>query len=177
MKRLLKHSAIVRYFSFNARVGLFTPADARQPKRTSPRLDEEVFSKAAMYLVGKMQAEVPKAEIVLVTHPSREEIYHRRQTTLAPYARWFKAAADSLGCGYLDWSPAFANAYRTDSMRFDYHPVELHWNSRGHRLCATALADYLQRSGTLQVRDGLPTPHDTAALARWETHVTQKLAP
>jgi len=141
-RRWLRHSAIARYVTFNADVGLFAGA------RTTPAIpkpavaDTVLLRKAMTYVVGKLRADLPGRQIVFMVHetPDRKS---------PPVLHYLQAACDANGAYLFDLNPCFARADSTDS-RPTHYSFNEHWNAYGHRLCATALAGFLERENILR---------------------------
>jgi hypothetical protein len=84
----------------------------------------------------KREAERRGAPLLVVFIPSKAEIERPDDST--PYQTELAGLCRRLGIETLDLAPSFSNTrLRT------YHRLSSHWNSRGHRVAAEVLYDYI----------------------------------
>ena len=84
---------------------------------------------------------------VLLLDADRYAIYDPLQASRpkdpAPLRAYFIERASALGYKVVDMAPVFTADYARRRMKFDYWPVDRHWNRRGHELAASAVMEAL----------------------------------
>jgi hypothetical protein len=84
---------------------------------------------------------------VLLLDADRYAIYDPLQASRpkdpAPLRAYFIERASALGYKVVDMAPVFTADYARRRMKFDYWPVDRHWNRHGHELAADAVMESL----------------------------------
>ena len=137
VRRLLRHSALVRYLVFNALVNPFSGArrdlamasKGRKPEAAA--LSEPIYARVLRYVVSEVRKALPRAKILFVVEPDRPAI--RAGEPIRPTGTSALIARDcpKLGCAHLDLSEAFRAAWRREKRPFEFaHNV--HCFARAH---------------------------------------------
>ena len=172
LRRLLYHSALVRYVFKNCRgadvparlaaaLGVAPPpatpananADPDRLRRNAPLVRRTVDA-----VVRTMRAENPGTRIVFMMDAPRADLYAGTLATstvgwLTPMLR---RAVEAHGCEFVDLTPTFARDW-TRHHRLLNDRDDFHWNEVGHRLAAEALL------ATLRAGPRAPDAPDTRA--------------
>jgi hypothetical protein len=160
-KRILRHSAFLRYVMFNLvaerRIeALLRPSAAALPSsggfrdREPPAaLEQRVrdSQRAVDHFLARLPAMsgLDSRSIVFVLDAVRPAIYsdggleESENTYHGRMRRYFAAHALALGYQVIDMQPVFIARHRRDNSRFEF-PTDSHWNELGHRLVAEELA-------------------------------------
>ncbi len=160
LKRLLRHSATVRYLALNLKLydWLMLPAVADDGSFVAnmPRhvpAERLAFSQAAVdHFLAGLEARAGGRPVLLVFDAIREAIYAGQP--VEDYADSFvytmhhhlMAGAAAHGFHVLDLQPVLAADYAEDGQRFEF-PIDSHWNARGHDVAARAIAERLEGLG------------------------------
>ncbi len=157
-KKLLRHSALLRYLMYNVALearlqALLNPGsvaawgsrDAEAPERLERRVrDSRRAVDHFLELLPKMSG-LGASSIVFVLDAVRPAIYTEQglKDAEAGYhermRRYFAARAKALGYEVVDLQPAFIARHRADGSRFEF-PTDSHWNELGNALVAEELA-------------------------------------
>jgi hypothetical protein len=90
--------------------------------------------------------------VVLLLDADRYAIYDPEQASPAkdpvPLRAYFIDRARTLGYHVVDMAPLFRAEYARTRLKFDYWPIDRHWNRRGHELAAKAVMTELFASDT-----------------------------
>jgi hypothetical protein len=98
--------------------------------------------KVADWFLAELPASLglPVQCIVLLLDSDRYAIYEPKQASTAkdaPEARsYFAEEARKRGFQLQDLGPVFRRRYAQDREKFDYWPIDRHWNRRGHGIAA-----------------------------------------
>jgi hypothetical protein len=157
-RKLLRHSAFVRYVMFNliadrrieqlvrslrGTPGAETYLDAR-PQAQWRRLPG--CKKAVDYFFEQLPARagLDRGAILFVLDALRPALYSEdalREAEKGAHGimrRYFAAQARSRGYEVVDMQPAFVSRHRRDGSRFEF-PSDNHWNALGQQLVADAI--------------------------------------
>jgi len=148
-KRVLRHSAVFRWLVRNAKI-LHAEAAVRQP-RVAANIDVGVadahrreIGLAVRYLVSRLRAENPRADILFVMDAPRDAIYAGTPSPVRWLTDLLGDAATSNGCRFLDLTPAFTADWARRHEHFEF-ANDWHWNARGHRIVADQILRALRR--------------------------------
>ena len=160
IKRLLRHSALVRYLALNVRLNwqsienVFI-ADANNAEEkivgnTQAGFDEEriSYSKKAVdsfFDELPLHTGVEKNKILFVIDGMRPHLY--TSTTLMKangsyfdlMRKYFIKFANVNGYEVIDMQPFFIKGHKSNGTRFEF-PSDGHWNKAGHALVAEKIA-------------------------------------
>jgi hypothetical protein len=67
---------------------------------------------------------------------------------------YFLREAKALGFHAVDLDPVFRRAYAHDKLKFDYWPIDRHWNALGHEIAANEAFHLLYDEGSADCRPG-----------------------
>ena len=126
IKRLVKHSAFVRYLVFNAYLSIFEDKTAITKPVNSDRVASDVYKDATRYLVERIVKSHPGKPVVFMVHASLSDVY-KGNAKSQQVVQWLRDATSISGGYVLDLTPVFADRYATDHRRFDSE-YEFHWN-------------------------------------------------
>jgi len=113
--------------------GLWGSGEAPSPADEAPDLQ------LTSALLKEINREVQSrgAELLVVFVPSKADICEL--TDAMPYQRAIARLCREHGIGFFDLAPAFHDTWlRT------YYRLDMHWNPRGHRVAAAAIAEHLR---------------------------------
>ena len=160
LKRLLRHSAVVRYLALNLKVydWLMLPAVAddggfvaNMPRHVPA--ERMAFSKAAVdHFLAGLEKRAGGRPVLLVIDAIREAIYAGRpvedyvDSFVYTMHHHLMARAAAHGFHVLDLQPVLTVDYADHGKRFEF-PIDSHWNARGHDVAARAIADTLAGLG------------------------------
>ena len=156
-KRLLRHSALVRYLWGNVGIGNISSLiskisehDGQYVGNTSAQASEERIADSRR-VVDRFFAELPqhtgldKPRVLFVVDAMRPAIYSESdlQRAQASYfdlmRQYFLEAAQIYGYEAIDMETGFLARYRRDGARFEF-AIDGHWNGIGHQEVADAIA-------------------------------------
>ena len=151
-KRMLLHSALLRYAYYNLKVTEIKLRPGAAPA-TPPTADSGLQRKARRdavlgYYLAQLQ-ELRRAhgtQFVFLVDGDRNVIYSpktRGNWQGDDRAVLLKALADH-GFAAVDMQPVFERHWATYHERMDFLPFDGHWNKVGHRLAADALLGHLR---------------------------------
>jgi lysophospholipase L1-like esterase len=173
-RTIARRSALVRYTYYNLnivnlealqlRLGLKTTqqtslnfADSSLQAPSEAYLAD--MSAMLEYVLGQMQTVAQERPVLLVMDAPRRAYYdglsvaeieghpsYQNQLRL-------RQSAQALTLPLLELYPIFQADFATNGEYLDFYPHDAHWNGRGHRLVAQAIADFLQESGWLNSLD------------------------
>lgn len=157
-KRVLRHSALLRYLMYNVAIehrvqALLDPGsvaawgsrDGEPPEKLEQRVRDS--RRAVDYFLERLpeMSGLHAGSIVFVLDAVRPAIYSEaglRAAEKGYHARlraYFAAQARRRGYEVVDLQPAFIARHRADGSRFEF-PTDSHWNELGNRLVAEELA-------------------------------------
>ena len=163
-KKLLRHSAFMRYVVLNVTAGTRLEAlraalggrarpapdylgvrDADPPQVLEERIRDS--RRAIDHFLDQLPARsgLGSDAIVFVLDAMRPALYSEETLALAEHSyharmrRYFEAAATARGYEVVDLQPAFIARHRRDGARFEF-PTDSHWNELGNRVAAEELA-------------------------------------
>ena len=176
-RKLLRHSAFVRYVMFNLiadrrveqlvrslrRPGAETYLDAT-PKAQWRRVPGS--KRAVEYFLQQLpvRAGLDNSAILFVLDGLRPALYSEDTLPEAERSaqgfmrRHFTAQARARGYEVLDMQPAFVSRHRQDGSRFEF-PSDNHWNALGQQLVADAIqgsAAFARVFGSVEPAQALP---------------------
>ena len=157
-KKLLRHSALLRYLMYNVAIearlqAVLNPGsvaawgsrDAEAPERLERRVrDSRRAVDHFLELLPRMSG-LGAGSIAFVLDAVRPAIYTEQglKDAEASYhermRRYFAGRAKALGYEVVDLQPAFIARHRADGSRFEF-PTDSHWNELGNALVAEELA-------------------------------------
>jgi hypothetical protein len=154
-KRLLKPSALARYFYENLK--FYAMATPKMPKSEQHSYEanidvgisddqRQLVERATDFLVKRIREENPDIPILFQIDALRDQIYAGRPISEGR-AYWMNQslsrACDNNHCYFLDLGKAFSLDYHAHNIRFnpDY---DGHWNSYGHHLVEEQLYNRLK---------------------------------
>jgi hypothetical protein len=152
LMRLHTYSAVARYLYQNAaalrtRAAIRQQAVQRNDAQAVAQVADErpLLEAAALKVVRTIRAEHPEAVVLFIIDADRRTMYETgaEPAPLRESPIWAAACAQQ-GCGYLDLTTAFWDAYRTDRRRLDF-AGNYHWNRRGMTVVAKAIAQWLRQ--------------------------------
>lgn len=152
IRRLFRHSAVVRYVVFNARLNPFAqgPADlAMNQSAVDPEHDaaeNPIYAHAFSFMVKSIGEVLPDTKLLFVVDADRHTIMAGGHPTPIPTSAVVKAGCARLGCRHLDLTAPFIAAWRKDAkpLHFDHNP---HWTAYTHAVAAQAVFDTLENTG------------------------------
>jgi hypothetical protein len=156
-KKILRHSAFLRYLMFNLVLehriqALLSPAaqgpgfrEAESPAALEQRVRDS--ERAVDYFLDRLPAMsgLDSRSILFVLDAVRPAIYSEaalRQAETGYHARmrrYFAAQAAARGYAVIDLQPVFIARHREDGSKFEF-PTDSHWNERGNRVVAEEIA-------------------------------------
>lgn len=144
LRRLVFRSAFFRYLWLNVKLPRFfqrNPAGKKDHSNSHEYLTNNIIRSFIDNLVEVSEG-IP---VWVITDAPRPAVYGRqwedartRNSVYRLYGR-LRSAADSAGFNTIDLAPVFRRDYLLYRERFEF-PTDGHWNTRGHRLAAEALA-------------------------------------
>lgn len=151
--RILAQSSLYRYVRAN--LGFTAPElhfsrdktpmrdEAQVEHRDDPRLPAVIDH---FFDELKRTTAVPPGCVVFLLDSDRYPLYglpaSRPIDSIASKA-YFKAKAEVNGFQVVDLAPKFAGVYAAEGRRFDYSPIDRHWNREGHGVAARAAGQAL----------------------------------
>lgn len=147
-------SAFYRYvqsnlgFSIDRVLGKYSASGAAKAE-VKPHEDERSREVIDYFLARLPEAAgLPAANLVFVFDSDRARIYDAeapaRKTIDSPAVQtYFRNRAEALGYAVIETRDLFQRHYDQHGRRFDYLPVDSHWNGLGHRTVGAAVARYL----------------------------------
>ena len=145
-------SALYRYVQVNLGFSLAGVVERRMPTavaqpQDSSQKDEAPSRKAVDYFLKSLPeaSGIPPERLVLVFDADREKLYDptrhgRRGPDSAAMQTYLARQAEKLGFATIDMKLVFSEEYKKNKQKFDYTPVDRHWNGLGHRLAAEEVA-------------------------------------
>jgi hypothetical protein len=121
---------------------------ARSSVASDQGSSSRAFAVADWFIDGLSRASgvAPRCTVLLLD-ADRYAIYDPLQASRpkdpAPLRAHFIERASALGYKVVDMAPLFTADYARRRMKFDYWPVDRHWNRRGHELAADAVMESL----------------------------------
>lgn len=155
LMRLHTYSAVARYLYNNAaalknRAAIRVQAVQREDAAALAKSADEqpLLAAAAARIVRTIRDDHPGARLLFVMDADRRTMYdtHAEPPPLRESTIWAEACGAS-GCQYLDLTASFWAAYRADPRRLDF-AANYHWNRRGMRVVADAIAAQLRSTPT-----------------------------
>lgn len=152
IREAIGDSALFRYvqvnlgFSLDGVLARRVKTDVLRPQILLQK-GEEQSRKAVDYFL-KTLAEisgVPQESVVFVFDADREKLYDptlpdRRGPDSAAMQAYFAQRVRDLGFASINMKAVFSDHYKTHKQKFDYTPIDRHWNGLGHRLAAQEVA-------------------------------------
>ena len=140
--------SLYRYLQVN--LGLSLPRLSAWPKREAPaaapkaaeRTDASLYP-VVDYFLRNLPATLglPPRCVVFLLDSDRYAIYKPELASKRlddPQLRgYFQREATARGFRVADLDPIFREAYARDQVKFDYWPLDRHWNGVGHNVAAT----------------------------------------
>ena len=166
MKRIRKwigDISVYRYFQVNLQFSLhnvmkvFTPGTVPITKSDHPAKDSEAQRKVADWLLAELPASLGLAPecIVLLLDSDRYAIYRPEFASARKDSpevrRYLIEQARQLGFKTSDLDPVFRQRYATTRAKFDYWPIDRHWNKVGHAVGADEAYRLLFAAGEEQL--------------------------
>lgn len=152
-KRFFRFSALVSYLFYNRKIYEFLSKWRPGPKKPVEKelIDgvkrDKLLAEAAEYLIESLTRENNGKPVILLGDANREIIYSD-QSGSASIEEILLLAAECKkypNCQYLDLEPYFRKSYQENGQRFDWDH-DHHWNEKGHRIAASALAELLEQN-------------------------------
>lgn len=148
IRQLFGDSALYRYIQANLGFSI----DRVISKRTftspeSKNSNTKEFERKSRQVVDYFLAKLPEASglgkdrLILIFDTDRYRIYDRshpprKSVDSAAIQTYFREEAGRLGYSIIEVHEIYVEHYREHQRRFDYYPVDPHWNGLGHRLIA-----------------------------------------
>ena len=155
-KQTVFKSAFFRYLWLNVKLPRFFNKPVNRSKSASLEVDEQTVTVTRLFLM-QLKKIVGDMPVWFLTDAPRPAIYTRNWEQAAAthpvamqYAH-FRTEARLIGFHTVDMTEVFRDDYFRHRQRFEF-PTDGHWNTRGHRLAAQALADSMLPSLLPQVR-------------------------
>jgi len=156
-KRLIRHSALIRYLWDNIGVEnlatfltrMFDSADSYVGNTAASAPAERVAD--SRRAVNAFFSELPrrvgldKSRVLFVVDAMRPQIYsggdlvRAEESYVGQMRRYFLDTAERNGYEAIDMQPRFRALHNQNGMRFEY-PTDHHWNELGHQEAAHAIA-------------------------------------
>jgi len=155
IRKLVGDSSLYRYVKTNLGFAAERVLDKhRQPKPGSTAASPEPDSNS-VHAIDYFLASLPGAagllpeRLVLVFDTDRARIYDpsrppRRSVDSPAVQAYFREHARASGMVVIDTADLFAKHYARHGRKFDFSPVDPHWNGIGHRLVASEVFGYLR---------------------------------
>lgn len=161
-RRILGHSAIVRYLYSNLKIGrAYNVKRDNQQRQFEANIDVSTIDVGKMggvvkYLFGKYLEEVngDHKKLVLVIGTSRQSIYegtHPQTSSVFQYNRLTTEVCRELSLHCLDLTDPFWEDFQQNKRRFN-SVIDGHWDAYGHEIAAKAIDKFLLTEGLF------PTP-------------------
>jgi len=159
VRQMFGDSALYRYIQAN----LGFTVDRVLNKHVAPApssntaiaASEEKSRRAVDYFLEQLPeaADLAPAQLVLVFDSDRGRIYDstrppRKGVDSQAVQTYFRERAKAAGFVVVDTGALFAEHFRRYQRRFDYQPVDSHWNGLGHRVVAAQVHRCLAAAGT-----------------------------
>jgi hypothetical protein len=148
-RRLVRHSAMFRWLVRNAKIRHVPSALGRQD--VAANIDVGVaeahrreIDRAVRYVVSRLRAENPRAEILFVMDAPRDAMYAGTPSRVRWLTDLLRDAAGSNGCRFLDLTPAFTADWARAHQRLEF-ANDWHWNERAHRIVSEQILAALRR--------------------------------
>jgi hypothetical protein len=149
-------SAFFRYLWLNVKLPRFFNKPVNRSKSAPQEVDKQTVTVTRLFLI-QLKKIVGDMPVWLLTDAPRPANYARNWKEAAAthpvamqYAH-FRTEARLIGFYTVDMTEVFRDDYFRHRQRFEF-PTDGHWNTRGHRLAAQALADSMLPSLLPQVR-------------------------
>ena len=167
----LGDSALYRYVFSNLR---FTPGNLMSWPSVAPTIAEERNVQVNLsrersvvdLFLGEfsVQSGIPPHCTVFLFDSDRTELYEsghgtRASTDSVELSRYFTRRAEQAGYNVIDLKTKFASHYRLHHQRFDFWPIDRHWNWLGHKLAAEAAFISLTKSADCLLGQSLQRPN------------------
>lgn len=152
-KRLIRHSALVRYLWKTVGVGDLTNlASAKSGEyvgntRASASVERLAHSQSAVdFFLDQLpsHAHLSASRLLFVIDAARPELYstseaqERGTSYFERMRRYFLMQATRLGYEVIDMQPPFQSRHKLDGSRFEW-TIDGHWNALGHEEAAKAI--------------------------------------
>jgi hypothetical protein len=156
-RRLPKHSALVRYFSYNVNLdllGSFRGGWSRPRPLIGRRAKAKPGSappvRAAMeHVVGRLRQEIPDRPVVFMYDALRDRVYWGKP----PYSAYLLSILKDMAAKYeipvFDLAPVFVADWNERHEKFSF-AIDDHWTEHGHRVVAQGLFDFLISEGIVK---------------------------
>jgi hypothetical protein len=168
IRKLIGDISIYRYLQVNLQfspenvVNVFAPNPPVKAATVRPAENIETQRKVADWFLAELPASLglPPECIVFLMDSDRYAIYKPESASRPkdnPQVRqYFIEHAQALGFNISDLDPVFGQAYARDGAKFDYWPIDRHWNRLGHGVAADETFRLLFSQGSQQKSSCLP---------------------
>jgi hypothetical protein len=153
LANFVRQLALVGYVRRNLQADfgqLFDPRGRGLKARCLPVTLSEADAALVDFAVRELplRLHVPAARVILVFDADRERIYASDTPAACPTRdtlglQLLAQRATESGFGVIEMEPIFRAAFQASAGRFDYSPVDWHWNAAADRLAAQAVARYI----------------------------------
>jgi hypothetical protein len=150
----VRASALVNYLLYNLRF-LDVISSTMSYLRSGPAQPAEVGPDGVVELARRRVAEcflqrvggltgLPRERLIFVLSPYMPAVYDPKVETPRRDVDVFADLAESQGYSVVRLQAALQRDYAVSHGRYDFMPVDAHWNGRTHRFAAEAVYDKLQ---------------------------------
>ena len=147
-RRFVRHSAVLRWLIRNAKIGHVERLFDRH--RVAANIDVDVadahrreIELGVRYVVSRLRAENPRAEILFVMDAPRDAMYAGAPSPVQWLTELLRDETARAGCGFVDLTPAFSAEWARSHQRFEF-ANDWHWNERGQRVAGDAIVAALR---------------------------------
>jgi len=153
LRRLLSHSAIVRYLWLNS--GAWELLNSPPKIAEIPQATPEKIAPAIEWILQRIRDENPELPILFLMDGPRRAIYAGDAQKSPAY--WMHevvaGAASKAGVEFADLTAIFTELHIASGEVFNSYE-DYHWNERGHTIAADTVETHLRQLGVLGNRTG-----------------------
>lgn len=147
IRGLIGDSSFYRYVKSNLGFGIDRVINKHRKSSPRPETEqsglEENSARAIDYFLARLPEAtgLPPEHLVLVFDTDRGRIYDpaqppRKSVDSPAVQRYFRERARASGMVVIDTASVFSDHYARHGRKFDFSPVDPHWNGLGHRVVA-----------------------------------------
>jgi hypothetical protein len=153
IKRLLRHSALVRYLSQNLKIGLTNTVVRHKNDQYAANVEvrslqqnAEMIRKATSYILERFRDESDGRRIIFLMDAPRQDIYDNRldKSEVLFLNRMFQELCVEYGFELLDLTDSMSHAYAANGKVFN-PDTDGHWNEYGHGFVADQVLRLFRR--------------------------------